>query len=482
MGRRDWLLPLVVLVLLLTPWAPHVGAEASSEGQPARPPSETVHVVERGETLFSIAERYGLTVQALAHANGLADPTKIYVGEHLKIPTGATGSSRQGATSYVIQAGDSLAYIARRHGVSWQSLATFNALLSPGSLRTGQVVLVPVGDSIAEASGRLHHVRAAETLLGVALRYDVPPWHLMEANRPISPNFVYEGRVLVIPGAAETSLAAPFDSIDVEPVPVPQGGTLALAVHTTEPVTLTAEVLDQTIILVEDDGVYRGFAGVHVFTEPGLYALTLRAADGAGSAFEALVDVVVAEDRFGYERIPASPSLLDPAVVAPERELLEALRLTFTHERMWAGEFGAPCSGTISSYFGARRAYNQGPYTSYHAGVDFRGATGTPVVAPAGGSVVLAEALTVRGSALMLDHGWGVLSGYWHLSSIEVAEGQVVERGEVIGRVGNSGLSTGSHLHWEVWVNGTTVNPLQWLDCFYPWPECTPPNQSEDAS
>jgi murein DD-endopeptidase MepM/ murein hydrolase activator NlpD len=85
--------------------------------------------------------------------------------------------------------------------------------------------------------------------------------------------------------------------------------------------------------------------------------------------------------------------------------------------------------------------------------------------------VVLADQLVVRGNALMIDHGWGLLTGYWHLSTIEVAVGQRVERGDLIGRIGNTGLSTGSHLHWEVWANGVNVNPLQWLDPFYPWHE-----------
>jgi murein DD-endopeptidase MepM/ murein hydrolase activator NlpD len=82
----------------------------------------------------------------------------------------------------------------------------------------------------------------------------------------------------------------------------------------------------------------------------------------------------------------------------------------------------------------------------------------------------MAEPLSVRGNAVLLDHGWGVLTGYWHLSAIEVALGQEVEQGELIARIGSTGLSTGAHLHWEMWVSGTNVNPLQWLEPFYPWP------------
>jgi murein DD-endopeptidase MepM/ murein hydrolase activator NlpD len=234
---------------------------------------------------------------------------------------------------------------------------------------------------------------------------------------------------------------------------------------------LSGSVFGETVRFSEENGVYYGLAGVHVFTEPGLYELTIQAVEDNGRSTKVGADVVVESARFGYERIKASPSILDPAVVAAERERINALRPTFTERRRWSSVLQRPCGGTISSYFGTRRAYNDGPYTSYHGGVDLRGHTGTPVYAPADGIVVLAEPLTVRGNALMLDHGWGVLTGYWHLSTIEVDVGQRVQQGDLIARIGSTGLSTGSHLHWEMWVGGVTVNPMEWLDPFYNWPE-----------
>lgn len=470
---RRCLLFLVMTWALVNPGQAAAFVEVSPGEQPAGPAPESTHVVQRGETLFSIAEFYGSTVDALAHVNGLADPTVIYVGQQLTIPNTAVGFDQSATVSYVVQAGDFLAHIARRYGVSWQCLARVNGLMSPGGLQTGQVISVPIVEGLRESGGRLHYVRDGETLFSIALRYGVAPWRLVEANLEASRPLIYRGQVVVIPGQGESGLPAPFETVDARPLPVQQGESVVIAVNATEPVTLTGRLLEQEIRFVEQQGVYYGLAGVHVFTEPGSYDLTLTAVDVKGSALEVVADIVVEADQFGYERIPASPSLLDPAVVAPERELLDALRPTFTEERMWAGQFQRPCGGTVSSYFGARRAYNEGPYTSYHAGVDLRGATGTPVHAPAAGTVVLVDSLAVRGNALMLDHGWGVLTGYWHLSSIEVEEGQVVEQGEVIARVGNSGLSTGSHLHWEMWVGGVNVNPLQWLECFYPWLRCT---------
>jgi murein DD-endopeptidase MepM/ murein hydrolase activator NlpD len=82
--------------------------------------------------------------------------------------------------------------------------------------------------------------------------------------------------------------------------------------------------------------------------------------------------------------------------------------------------------------------------------------------------VALAEELRIRGNATLIDHGHGVYTGYWHQLGLDVTLGQRVQAGEVIGRVGDSGLSTGTHLHWEVWVNAIQVDPMEWLQVEIP--------------
>ena len=100
--------------------------------------------------------------------------------------------------------------------------------------------------------------------------------------------------------------------------------------------------------------------------------------------------------------------------------------------------------------------------------MDFGAPEGTPIHAPAAGEIVLAEELRIRGNATLIDHGYGVYTAYWHQSELSVSVGQKVQSGEVIGHVGDSGLSTGPHLHWEVWVNGVRVDPLEWLGAKIP--------------
>jgi murein DD-endopeptidase MepM/ murein hydrolase activator NlpD len=82
--------------------------------------------------------------------------------------------------------------------------------------------------------------------------------------------------------------------------------------------------------------------------------------------------------------------------------------------------------------------------------------------------VVLAEKLNVRGNAVLIDHGLGVFSGYWHQSKLVVQVGQTVKRGDLIGYVGDTGLVTGAHLHWEMRVGGIAVDPMQWTQMALP--------------
>ncbi|MDY7077034.1 MAG: LysM peptidoglycan-binding domain-containing protein [Chloroflexota bacterium] len=472
----------VALAILLVIGAQAAPVYAQSDGPL---PKTEVHIVQRGETLFSIAQRYSLTVEAITHANSISDPRQIYVGQRLFIPGEQADTSVAETVPYVFQAGDTLTSIARRYSTTWQTLAQINALLSPNAIYAGQVIQVPAFNNPASANaegvthplvsgGTAYIVRPDDTLLRVAISYDISPWTLATANHIVNPALIYPGQELIAPGEGPSLLPAPFAYVEVQPLPVAQGTAMIVTVQTTEPVTLTGKLFEQEVRFAEEEGVYYGLVGVHVFAEPGLFELELTAVDSERRSTVINTGLVVEANRFYYERIdvPAGrTSLLDPAAIARDRERLDTARLTFTSERLWEVPFQRPCVGPISAYFGAHRSYNGGPYTSYHSGVDFRAPGGTPVYASAAGTVVLAEPLTLWGNAVVIDHGWGVLTGYAHISKIEVQVGQKVVQGELIARVGNTGLSTGSHLHWETWVGGTSVNGLQWLEESYPWPE-----------
>ena len=127
-----------------------------------------------------------------------------------------------------------------------------------------------------------------------------------------------------------------------------------------------------------------------------------------------------------------------------------------------SGLFSYPCGGEITSGFGYRIHPILG-YSRFHSGLDFGADYGTPVQAPAPGKVLFAGWYGGYGQAVILDHGSNITTLYGHTSEIYVTEGQIVQRGTPIAAVGSTGLSTGPHLHFEVRVNGTPVDPQEYL-------------------
>jgi len=154
---------------------------------------------------------------------------------------------------------------------------------------------------------------------------------------------------------------------------------------------------------------------------------------------------------------------------ATEHELsrVAEFKQLVTPEQYWTGPLLRPSQGRVSTGYGVRRYYN-GVFAEdyYHRGLDYAAGTGSPVVAPAAGRIALvgteAEGFRVHGNTVGIDHGQGVLSIMLHLNSIAVREGDMVQAGQTIGTVGNTGASTGPHLHWGLYVNGVAVDPVPW--------------------
>jgi murein DD-endopeptidase MepM/ murein hydrolase activator NlpD len=131
-------------------------------------------------------------------------------------------------------------------------------------------------------------------------------------------------------------------------------------------------------------------------------------------------------------------------------------------DRLWDSVFQFPIESEITSSFGNKRTFN-GQLKSFHRGTDFKAATGKPIMAANSGTVKLAKELFFSGSIVIIDHGTGIFSMYAHLSRIDIAPGQHVEKGQQIGLSGATGRVNGPHLHWGVKVNGTYVDPLQFV-------------------
>ncbi len=216
MMRRIWILG-TVFVLCLTLAAPALA-------------QTTTHVVQRGENLFRIALRYGVTVNALAAANGLSNTSTIYVGQRLIIPTGGssdsplptpTPSSPPSSGVHIVQRGENLFRIALRYGLTTQALAAANGIANPNRVYVGQRLTIPGSSGTSPApepspepapSDQTYTVKRGDTLSAIALRYGVSMWALAQANGISNPSLIYVGQVLQIPSGGSPAPAPPAPS------------------------------------------------------------------------------------------------------------------------------------------------------------------------------------------------------------------------------------------------------------------------------
>ncbi|MCW5881321.1 MAG: LysM peptidoglycan-binding domain-containing M23 family metallopeptidase [Anaerolineae bacterium] len=334
---------------------------------------------------------------------------------------------------YVVRPGENVSQLAARWGTSVEAIARANGLANPNLVLVGQRLIVPSGDGGALA--------AAST---------VPP--------PALPH-------------RDLALPAPFASVRLSPQQPRQGQTVKIEVDLVEPARLTGRFQTETLRFAGDgQGGQWALVAIGPLAVLGQQTVYLTATTASGGTTLLRLPLIVRDGHYPVEDfyLDAETSrLLAPELIEGEAQRLEAIFKTGESLPLWMGPFIAPADGPITANFGERRRYNGGD-ARYHEGIDYDLATGTPVRAAAHGIVALAEPLTVRGNTVFIDHGMGVYSGYFHMSELLVSPGEAVKPGQVIGRVGSTGLSTGPHLHWEIRLHGINVSPWEWAEGGFP--------------
>jgi murein DD-endopeptidase MepM/ murein hydrolase activator NlpD len=223
----------------------------------------------------------------------------------------------------------------------------------------------------------------------------------------------------------------------------------------------------------EGGTVFRGLLGFDFEGAAGPRTLEFAAMDEAGSGGATPYAVRVRPGRFPVQKLSVDPRFVEVPEAERERVKAEQERVAAVWQkpdpaRRFPGPFRFPVEARSQENFGARRVYN-GESHSRHAGLDLSAPEGTPVLAPAPARVALTGDLYFSGGTVILDHGEGLFTMYFHLSRVDVKEGEIVDAGQPLGLVGHTGRATGPHLHWAARLNGARVDPRGLLK-LAPWP------------
>lgn len=218
----------------------------------------------------------------------------------------------------------------------------------------------------------------------------------------------------------------------------------------------------------DGDGGWVSWLGVDLEEKPGRLEIALRAEGKDRQKQGTSIVVRVRKKAFPEEQLTVAESFDRPDQatlkrIEREQEALNRLWAAVTSRQLWEGSFVLPVAGGVSSPFGLRRIVN-GVRRSPHGGLDLKASLGTEVRAANHGQAVLRDEFFFSGKSLVLDHGGGLYTMYFHLSDFAVARGAHIRKGEVIGRAGMSGRATGPHLHWGTRLNGARVDPLALVD------------------
>jgi murein DD-endopeptidase MepM/ murein hydrolase activator NlpD len=312
-------------------------------------------------------------------------------------------------------------------------------------------------------------------MLELAIQNGTDAWGIMASNDLKSSWEALPGDVLRVTGEDNNGPGALPGAIkSVTITGLIQGNTGEIQVNSEDDLSLSGELFNHPLnFFTDSDQLYSTLQGVYAMAVPGLYPLSLDTKLPDGSMHQFSQKVMIRKADFLFDRpLPVDPATLDPETNRSENELWFSATAQATPEKRWAGKLFLPVEPVFgecySSRFGSRRSYNGSEYLFFHTGLDFCGQVGDPIYAAAPGVVVLATPLTVRGKATIIDHGWGVYTAYLHQSEILVNEGDQVEQGQLIGKVGNTGRVEGPHLHFEVIVGGIQVDPLEWLNKAFP--------------
>lgn len=261
---------------------------------------------------------------------------------------------------------------------------------------------------------------------------------------------------LLLPVAALAELP------QAEPVP---GGIAIVTVASGSAAPPQVRFGGERIMVVRQNNTWKAVVGLALSLTPGEQKLDVTdLADGTHRtvSFQLLPKRYPAQHITLTDKRMVEPTAEDMKRIVRDQEAINRAFGTWTDDLVDDLRFSLPTHGRFSSGFGLRRFFNNEPRQP-HAGLDIAAPAGTPITAPAAGTVIETGDYFFNGKTVFIDHGQGLISMYNHLSRIDVTAGMHVQRGQRIGLVGKTGRVTGPHLHWTLSLNNARVDPLLFL-------------------
>jgi murein DD-endopeptidase MepM/ murein hydrolase activator NlpD len=456
-----------IFIIILISSLPNLFVHAQTE--------EPIYIVQPGDTLNAIAGRFGISLNELLNANNITNPNFIAVGQSLIIP-GLPGISGI-LTSNVILLGENLDTLAREYRIQPSIFIRLNRITSRSELYAGASVILPQQNE-NQISNHFIALAESETLLEIAAKTNTNPWAIILDNQmDSSTELSIDDKLLLPDGLYEngSSLISPFvKSFSISPLPLIQGSTVEIILTTFFPMEVKGSLNGIVLnFFLQTDGSYVAFQGIHAESPIGLSPFEISGTDNSSHQFTFNQMLLLGSANFGKDPVLAvDPITLDPANTQPEEDQIHSIISNVSDRQLWQGKWQYPIDEPVctKSSFGNRRSYNGSEFIYFHTGVDFGiCAPSLNIYASAPGIVVFAAGpLTIRGNATIIDHGFGVFSAYYHQKELRVNVGDSVSQGQLIGLVGDTGRVMGPHLHFEVWVNGVQVQPIDWLEKIYP--------------
>jgi murein DD-endopeptidase MepM/ murein hydrolase activator NlpD len=224
--------------------------------------------------------------------------------------------------------------------------------------------------------------------------------------------------------------------------------------------------IDNDIYAYKDKNYY--IIPIDLYTQPGNYDVTAVVNEGGEDEYTLEKTLNVSNRSFKTQYLTVSEEMNetnnDNTAIYEFVQLVKPARTESAKEKLWEGTFIMPVEGELTTDFAEIRYVNNEISSSRHSGLDLAAPKGTPVMAPNNGRVTFSmEGLLSPGNTIVIDHGMGLFTSYYHLNTIDVKKGDEVKKGDVIGTVGTTGFSTGPHLHYAVSIYNTYVNPYQTL-------------------